>query len=105
MLEGEVEFQSEDGKAIARTGDLIRIPEGGIVHGFKNKSDKLARLWCVVIPAGLEAFFAEVGRPSSEFGTFEVPPPMTPELMEKLKAIGEKYGQQFFPPDYLDRKP
>ena len=38
MLEGEVEFQSEDGKAIARTGDFIRIPQGGIIHGFKNKS-------------------------------------------------------------------
>lgn len=102
VLEGEVEFHSEAGKAVVHKGDFIRIPKGGVVHGFKNRSEQLAHLWCVVIPAGLETFFLEVGKPS-EFGTFEAPQPMTPELMVKLKAIGEKYGQQFFPPDYLDK--
>ncbi|MBS1617395.1 MAG: cupin domain-containing protein, partial [Bacteroidetes bacterium] len=43
VLEGEVEFHSEDGRAIAHKGDFVRIPKGGIVHGFKNKSDHLAR--------------------------------------------------------------
>ena len=103
ILEGEVELESEDGKAIARTGDFVSIPKGGIVHGFKNKSDKLARLWCVVVPAGLDGFFEEIGKPS-EFGTFEAPQPMTPEIMTKLKGISEKYGQQLFPPDYFEKK-
>ena len=62
----------------------------------------MARLTCIVTPAGLEEFFAEVGRPVAN-GEF-LPPqqPPSPEAMEEIKALGKRYGQQFFPPDYLD---
>ena len=62
----------------------------------------MAHLWCVVVPAGLDSFFEEIGEPVP-FVTFVPPPAMTPEIMKKLFAIAEKYGQQIFPPDYLDK--
>jgi len=101
VLDGEVEFKTEAGTQLAKQGSFVNIPTGGLVHGFKNKSDALARLWCTVIPAGLDEFFTEIGKPVDP-GVFLPPPVLGPDDMEKLKALGEKYGQQFFPPDYLD---
>ncbi len=101
ILEGEVEVISEEGRYTAVTGAFVNIPKGGIVHSFKNKSDKAARLWCVVVPAGLEAFFMEIGKPLAQ-GEFLPPQPPSPEDMARLVAIGERYGQKFYPPNYLD---
>ncbi len=102
ILEGEVEVSSEEGTYTAVTGSFINIPRGGMVHGFKNKSNQVARLWCVVVPAGLDAFFAEIGKPIQQ-GEFPVMQPPTPEAMQRLIAIGEKYGQKFYPPDYFNQ--
>lgn len=101
VLDGEIELKTELGSSTAGKGAFVSIPKGGLVHCFKNKTQQVARLWCVVVPAGLEAFFEEIASPAP-FGEFVAPPPMTPELMKKLKGIAEKYGQQLFPPDYLD---
>lgn len=101
VLEGEVEVKTENGTYIARKDSFVNIPLGGLVHSFKNKSDKVAHLWCVVVPAGMEDFFEEVGK-SAPFGTFVPPPPMDTETMKKLQEIAEKHGQKLFPPDYLD---
>ena len=103
VLEGEVEIKTETGTYIAEKGTFVNIPLGGLVHCFKNKTNKIARLWCVVVPAGLDAFFEEIGEPVA-VGTFVPPPPMTPDAMKKLLAIAEKYGQKIFPLDYLDKK-
>ena len=72
------------------------------MHGFKNKSDKIAHLICMVVPAGLEEMFLEMGQPVKS-GEFLPPPPMDPETAKKMTAIAEKYGQKLFPPDYLDK--
>lgn len=100
VVEGEVEFKTEAGKYIAQKGAFINIPKGGEVHCFKNKSDKLAHLVCTVTPAGLDEFFQAVGKPV-DAGVFLHPAPPTQEELAKLTALGEKYGQKFFPPDYL----
>ena len=100
VMDGEIEVKTEDGAYIAKTGTFINIPFGGLVHCFKNKQEKPAHLWCVVVPAGLEAMFRETGQPV-ESGTFLPPPKMTPKLAGKFKAIAEKYGQKLYPPDYL----
>lgn len=100
VVDGEVEFKSEDGTQTARKGTLVNIPLGGKVHCFKNKSDRMAHLLCTVIPAGLDAFFQEIGKPV-EAGTFLPPPVLSAEELTALKAIGERYGQQFYPPDFL----
>jgi quercetin dioxygenase-like cupin family protein len=100
VIEGEVEFKSEISTYTAKKGSFVNIPPGGIVHSFKNKADKTAHLCCLVIPAGLEAFFKEIGEPVSP-GAFLPPPKMTVELLKKWQEIAEKYGQKIFPPDYL----
>ena len=101
VLEGEVEFKTEHDTYTAHQGDFINIPLGGVVHQFKNKSGNRARLWCTVVPAGLDAFFREVGVPV-EGNTILPSPPMGPEEMKRLQALADKHGQTLLPPDYLD---
>ena len=100
VLDGEIEVKTEAGAYVAKKGTFINIPLGGMVHCFKNKAATPAHLWCIVMPAGMEKMFVEIGRPV-EPGTFLPPPQMTPELAGKFMAIAEKYGQKLYPPDYL----
>jgi quercetin dioxygenase-like cupin family protein len=102
VVEGEVEVKSEGGSYLAKKGAYVVVPEGGIVHSFKNVGDGLAHLLCTVIPAGLEDFFEEIGVPAAS-NQFLPPPPMNPDAMKKLQEIGEKHGQTLYPPDYLDK--
>jgi quercetin dioxygenase-like cupin family protein len=102
VIEGEVEVKSELSAYIAKKGSYIIIPKGGIVHCFKNKTDKIAHLLCTVVPAGLEEFFLEIGKPVA-IGEFLPAPEMNAEMMKNLIPIIEKYGQKVFPPDYLDK--
>ncbi|RZJ65136.1 MAG: cupin domain-containing protein [Flavobacterium sp.] len=93
VLEGEVEFSSEDGKSTATVGDLIRIPLNGGAHCFKNKSDKPAKLLCTVVPSGLDEFFEKADQAAKD----------EPENMAaRMKELSETYGQQLLPPDYFD---
>ena len=101
VLEGEIEVKTEAGTYVARQGSFVNIPLGGVVHCFKNKTNAVAHLLCIVVPAGLDAFFQEIGKPV-QVGAFLPPPEMNPEVQQKLQAIAEKYGQKLFPPDYLD---
>ncbi|MFB9844470.1 cupin domain-containing protein [Mucilaginibacter ginsenosidivorans] len=100
VVDGEVEVKSEAGTYIAQKGAYVVIPKGGMVHCFKNKSDKMAHLLCTVIPAGLEDLFIEIGRPV-KYDEFLPAPHLDPEGIGKLVAIAEKHGQKVFPPDYL----
>jgi quercetin dioxygenase-like cupin family protein len=100
VVEGEIEFNMESGKYIATQGSFVNIPLGGKVHCFKNKSDNIAHLLCTVVPAGLDGFFQEVGKPIAA-GTFLPPPTLSMEELNKLKSIAEKYGQKLYPPDFL----
>jgi quercetin dioxygenase-like cupin family protein len=102
VVDGEVEVKSETGNYTAGKGSFVNIPYGGLVHCFKNNTDKMARLLCTVMPAGMEDFFTQAGQPAP-FGTFLPPPAMTDELKEKMGALAEKYGQKLYPPNYLDR--
>jgi quercetin dioxygenase-like cupin family protein len=103
ILDGEVEVHSEAGTYTARKGSYVVVPEGGIVHYFKNVSDKLAQLLCTVVPAGLEEFFEEIGEPATA-GEFLPPPPMDSESIKTLQAIAQKHGQILYSPDFLDKK-
>ena len=100
VIDGEIEVKSEAGTYTAKKGSFVSIPKGGIVHCFKNKTDQIAHLLCLVVPSGLEGFFEEIGRPVA-IGAFLAPPPMDEAAMKKILPIVEKYGQKLFPPDYL----
>lgn len=101
VISGEIEVKSEFGTYNATKGSFINIPKGGVIHAFKNKTSETAHLLCTVVPAGLETFFEEVGKPVA-LGKFLPPPPMDPESARKLQELAEKHGQKVYPPDYLD---
>jgi hypothetical protein len=63
----------------------------------------MAQLLCVVVPAGLEEFFEEIGQPVAA-GKFLPPPAMNPESIENIQAIAQKHGQIVYPPNFLDQK-
>ena len=93
IVEGEVEVNSEAGSYKATKGSFVTIPKGGIIHDFKNKTNKNAVMLCTVVPAGLEEFFIEIGKPVA-IGEFLPPPSMDdPEVVKKLEKTAEKYGQ------------
>ncbi|MBV9852789.1 MAG: cupin domain-containing protein [Armatimonadetes bacterium] len=101
VLEGEVVVKTKSQSHTARKGSFVNIPLGGVVHDFKNMTNTTAHLLCVVVPAGLEDFFQEIGQ-SVPAGAFLPAPAMGPEEQQRMRSIAEKYGQQLFPPDYLD---
>ncbi|SEI40832.1 Cupin domain-containing protein [Dyadobacter koreensis] len=100
VVEGQVEVKSEAGTHIATKGSYVIIPKGGIVHQFKNKSDKIVHLLCTVVPSGLEEMFEEMGEPVGP-GEFLPLPVMDQKMQQHMKMLAEKFGQKLFPPDYL----
>lgn len=101
VLEGELEYRTETGSVVVGKGGFVHIPRGGAIHSFRNVTQAVARVLCVVMPAGLESFFAEFGVPVAR-GEFPPPLTMTSEIQAKLDSLNVKYGQTMFPPDYLD---
>lgn len=103
VLSGEIEVGTETGFRTAKAGDFVRIPKGGMVHQFTNKSDSPAHLLCLAAPAGLERLFQEIGQPV-EPGQKQTTPAPSPAELERLASIAEKHGQKLYPPDYLIRQ-
>ena len=101
VVEGEIDFKMEEGNYKAKKGSFVNIPLGGAIHCFRNTTSNIAHLLCTVVPAGLDAFFQEIGKPV-DTGTFLPPPTLSTEELDKLKSLAEKYGQQLYPPNYLD---
>jgi len=101
VIDGEIELKSEFGTTTATKGTFVTIPKGGVVHAFKNITEKNAHLLCIVVPAGLDSFFVEIGTPV-DFGEIIPPAQLTSEAISKLQKIAEKYGQEIYPPDFLD---
>ncbi|MGB0714763.1 MAG: cupin domain-containing protein [Phycisphaerae bacterium] len=88
ILHGEVTFMVEGKEVIARKGDYLRV-EPGQLHAFKNRSSHSARMLLQTMPAGLDDYFREVGRPAKSMDDHQPP---TPEEIDKLKALAPKFG-------------
>jgi quercetin dioxygenase-like cupin family protein len=101
VLAGEIAVRTKRQSYTAKPGSFVSIPLGGVVHSFKNTAANPAHLLCVVVPAGLEALFKEIGQ-SVPAGTFLPARPLGPAELKQLTQIAEKHGQKLFPPDYLD---
>jgi hypothetical protein len=87
----------------AKKGAFVSIPKGGAIHAFKNESASDARILCVVVAAGLEEFFQEIGQPVA-YGEILPVSEMMPEDAAELQSIAAKYEQEVFPPDYFVTK-
>jgi quercetin dioxygenase-like cupin family protein len=96
VLEAEIEFQIGDEKITARPGTFIQGPRG-IVHSFKNNTQRPARILAFVTPAGFENFFNEFARPVASFNSPAIP--ASKDEIDKLLAAAPKYGLQILPPN------
>ena len=88
VLEGEITFQIDDERIVAKAGTFANMPVGSL-HSFRNNTDTLARMIVSVAPAGLEKMFFEVGQPVA-FG--QQPPPPSKAEIDRLLAAAPRYG-------------
>jgi quercetin dioxygenase-like cupin family protein len=89
VIEGEVTFQVSGERHVAWPGTLLNVPTG-VLHAFKNKTDRRARMLIWVAPAGLEKMFEEIGQ--SVVNQNAVPPTVTQADIDRILAVAPKYG-------------
>jgi quercetin dioxygenase-like cupin family protein len=92
LLEGELEFTFRDETSMVHAGSTVNIPANA-PHAFTNASGAAVRMLCMATPAGLEAFFLEVG---DLVDSRTAPPPkLTPEEIgerqKKAASLSAKY--------------
>lgn len=94
VLEGELEVLVDKNKFKAGAGAFIHLPKG-ILHSYQNVGTGPARFLTLMVPAGLEKFFEEVGKPGTDLSS---PPQFDEEDIDKLLAVAPKYGVEIPPP-------
>jgi quercetin dioxygenase-like cupin family protein len=95
VLEGELEILVGEDMFRASAGSFVHLPKG-VRHAYKNVSTGPARFLTLRVPAGLEKFFEEVGKPGTDLTS---PPPFEEEDIEKLLTLAPKYGVEILSPE------
>jgi len=95
VLEGDLEVSVGGSTFRAGAGSSVHLPRG-VVHSFQNLGSGPARFLTLVVPAGLEGFFEEVGKPGTDPSS---PPPFEEEDLERLLAVAPKYGVEIQLPE------
>ncbi len=95
VLEGELEFLVGGERIRAGAGSFVHVPTGAL-HTYENVGTVPARFLTLMVPAGLEKFFEEVGKPGTDPSS---PPPFGEEDVEKLLTVAPKYGVEIPPPE------
>ena len=80
VLEGEYEVQCGDRHFKATAGSVVFLPRD-IPHAFRNLGAGVARMLCIVTPAGVEDFFEEVSQL-----------PGQPTQQARLSKVAKKHG-------------
>ena len=93
VVEGGFEFLLGDRIVTAGVGDFVNVPRG-MLHRFKNASDRPARMILTVTPSGIEHFFREclARAPSADQPT----PDNVDEVAARYAEAGPRYGMEFF---------
>jgi hypothetical protein len=81
----------------AAAGSFVHLPKG-VLHSYQNVGTGPARFLTLMVPAGLEKFFEEVGKLGTDLSS---PPPFEEEDIDKLLAVAPKYGVEIPPPPEL----
>jgi mannose-6-phosphate isomerase-like protein (cupin superfamily) len=68
VLEGELEVLVGENKFKAGAGSFVHPPKG-VLHSYQNVGTGPARLLTLMVPAGLERFVEEVGKPGTELSS------------------------------------
>jgi mannose-6-phosphate isomerase-like protein (cupin superfamily) len=95
VLEGELEILVGEDTFRASAGSFVHLPKG-VRHAYKNVGTGPARFLTLRVPAGLEKFFEEVGKPGTDLTS---PPPFEEEDIEKLLTLAPKYGVDILSPE------
>ena len=93
VLEGELEVMVGETTFRAGTDSFVRLPKD-IPHAYENVGTGPARFLTLMVPAGLEKFFEEVGKPGSDVSS---QPSFEGEDIENLLAVAPKYGVEILP--------
>jgi len=94
VLGGEIECVYGDGETVvAGPHDTVFLPRD-VPHGFRVVSDDPLRMLATVTPAGLEAFFVEVG---TTVETRDLPPPADPDV-EAVASAAAAYDLEILGP-------
>jgi quercetin dioxygenase-like cupin family protein len=94
VIDGEFEFTVAGTTRRVGAGEAI-IARREVPHGFKSVGAAPGRMLITLTPAGLEHFFAEVGRPLRSRQDAPVPP--APEDIAKLIQAAPRYGLELLP--------
>ena len=94
VLEGELEVTVGESRFRAGAGSFVHLPKG-VLHSYQNVGAGSARFLTLIVPAGLERFFEEVGKTGTDPAS---PPPFEEEDIDKLLAAASKYGVEIPPP-------
>jgi mannose-6-phosphate isomerase-like protein (cupin superfamily) len=88
ILEGEVTFICGEKTIRATPGSYVYAPRG-IPHTYRVEGTQPARMLTMMVPAGVEQFFIELGTPALEL---TLPPDTVTTDMEKLGCLAKKYN-------------
>jgi quercetin dioxygenase-like cupin family protein len=94
VLEGELEVLVGEDRFKAGAGSFVHLPKG-VLHSYQNVGTGPARFLTLMVPAGLEKFFEEVGKLATNLSS---PPPFEEEDIDKLLVVAPKYGVEIPPP-------
>lgn len=92
VLDGEVAFYTEAGRIPAEPGTFINASTG-VVRGFRNETDRNARMLILEAPSGLEGMFLEDGT------VLKDPSQEAPQGGGECPVIAGRYGIEVMPYD------
>jgi mannose-6-phosphate isomerase-like protein (cupin superfamily) len=104
ILEGALTFYVGDpagptppARVTVEAGGYVNAPRD-VPHRFRNEGSVPVKAICIVAPAGVDRFFAEIGTPLPDASAPAVEP--TPADIQKLMAVAPKYGLTIIPPKH-----
>lgn len=74
-------------------GSFVHLPKG-VLHSYQNVGPSPARFLTLIVPAGLEKFFEEAGKPGTDV---PFPPSFDEEDLARLLAAAPRYGVEIPP--------
>ncbi|HTD96264.1 MAG TPA: cupin domain-containing protein [Edaphobacter sp.] len=81
IVEGELATNLGDQSITARAGDVIHIPIG-MLHGYRNKTNRPVRILVICTPGGFDSFFTEL------IAWMKLEPRWPPADRSKLTSFG-----------------
>ncbi len=90
VLDGTFEIRIGDELHSIAPGGFAYVPRG-TVHNFRNTAETPSRILVGFTPGGIEGFFRESGRPTTDDGPA---PPLDEDEIARTMVAAEKYGLQ-----------